>query len=66
MASFRVCFSGQQPQLLVDLPFADLGEFLMEASRARFLAGNMVDPDQDGVCRGVMIATSRIHCVFET
>jgi hypothetical protein len=65
MAAFRIHLVGQHQSLDVDLPFADLDDLLIEASRAKFLAGHMVEPDGDGVCRRVMIATGRIQCVIE-
>ena len=65
MASYRVCLVGQHLPLEIDLAFGDLDELVFEASRAKFLAGHMTTPDEDGVCRGVMIATGRIQCVFQ-
>jgi hypothetical protein len=41
------------------------GEAKIEASRAKFLIGYMTAADEEGVCRGVMIATCRIQCVIE-
>jgi hypothetical protein len=56
---------GQHQPIQVDLPYADLDDLVVEASRAKFLAGHMTEPDEDGVCRRVMIATCRIQCVIE-
>ena len=65
MAVFRIHLMGQNQPLLIDMPLGDLDELVFEASRAKFLAGHMTTPDEDGVCRGVMIATGRIQCVIE-
>lgn len=65
MSAYRICLLGQHQQIDVDLPFDNLGDLMHEATRAKFLAGHMTEPDEDGVCRGVMIATGRIQCVFE-
>lgn len=64
-AAFRICLMGQHPPLEVDLPFASLDDLGVELTRAKFLIGHMTNPDEDGVCRGVLIATNRIQCVFE-
>ena len=66
MSSYRVCLVGQHQPLDIDLPYADLDDLIGEAARAKFLAGHMSEPDEDGVCRRVMIATCRIQCVIET
>jgi hypothetical protein len=65
MAAFRFCLIGQHQPLEVDLPFSNLGDVGVESTRAKFLIGHMTKPDEDGVCRGVLIATNRIQCVFE-
>ena len=65
MAAFRICLMGQNQPLDVDLALRDLEELAVEASRAKFLIGHMTKPDEDGVCRGVMIAASRIQCAIE-
>ncbi|MBP6362342.1 MAG: hypothetical protein KA233_00865 [Novosphingobium sp.] len=65
MATFRVCLIGQHQPLEIDLPFSNLGDVGVESTRAKFLIGHMTKPDEDGVCRGVLISTGRIQCVFE-
>ncbi|MFN3621191.1 hypothetical protein [Sphingorhabdus sp.] len=65
MATFRICLSTGSPQLLVDLPAADIHELLQDAAASRFITGNMAEPDEHGCCPAVMIQTSRIHCAFE-
>lgn len=65
MAAFRICLIGQHQPLGVDLPFANLDDLGVEVTRVKFLIGHMTNPDEDGVCRGVLIATNRIQCVIE-
>jgi hypothetical protein len=61
----HLCLIGNNQPLCVDLPYSDLDELMDEASRVRFIAGNMTQADEAGVCRRVMIATGRIQCVIE-
>ena len=65
MNAFLICLVGQNQAIEVDLPFSDLGTLGAEVSRAKFINGHMTKPDEDGVCKGVLIATSRIQCVIE-
>jgi len=65
MTTFRICLIGQHQPLVVDLPFADVFELGEASSRAKFLAGALTEPDENGVCRRVMIATNRIQCAFD-
>lgn len=65
MASYLVHLMGQREPAHIDLPFGDIDELVVEASRAKFLIGYMTNADEDGVCRRVMIATYRIECVVE-
>lgn len=65
MAAFRICLTGSPQPLLVDLPASDIAELTQIAASSRFLAGHMAEPDEYGVCPGVMIATGRIQCAFE-
>lgn len=65
MATFRICLVGPAQQLTVDFTANDISELADAASRSRFLVGHMLEPDEDGVCAGVMISTGRIQCVFE-
>lgn len=66
MASFLVHLMGQREPAYIDLPFDGVDQLATEASRAKFLIGHMVNADEDGVCRRVMIATNRIESVVET
>jgi len=65
MATYRVHLVGSHQAIDVDLPYADLDDLMGEASRARFIVGHLTTPDEQGVCRRVMIATGRIQCVIE-
>lgn len=65
MASYLVHLMGQREPARIDLPFGDMDELVVEASRAKFLIGHMTNADEDGVCRRVMIATYRIECIVE-
>jgi hypothetical protein len=65
MASYLVHMMGQRHPIAVDLPFSAIEDLMAEASRAKFLIGNMVAADQDGVLRRVIISTCRIECVVE-
>jgi len=65
MASYLVHLMGQREPAYIDLPFDDMDEFVVEASRAKFLVGHMTKADEDGVCRRVMISTYRIECAIE-
>lgn len=65
MPAFRICLIGQHQPLEVDLPFANLDDLGVEVTRAKFIIGHMTKPDEDGVCRAVLIATNRIQCVIE-
>lgn len=65
MATFSIHIMGQAAPITLDLPCADIDELACQATTSRFLSGHMVMPDEDGVCRRVMIATSRIQCAIE-
>jgi hypothetical protein len=52
--------------MLVDLDAANIHELLRETACSRFIAGNMVEPDEDGCLAAIMIQTSRIQCAVET
>lgn len=65
MAIFHIHLMGQHQPIMIDLPCADIDDLAERSSRAKFLAGHMAEPDEEGVCRRVMIATSRIQCAIE-
>jgi hypothetical protein len=65
MATFSIHLMGQQQPIKIDLPCADIDDLAAQSSYTRFLAGHMTEPDEDGVCRRVMIATGRIQCAIE-
>ena len=60
MATFRVCFMGSHTPLLVDLPAINAVQLAELSSSCRFIVGHMVEANEDGVCPGVMIQTSRV------
>jgi hypothetical protein len=65
MLAVHLCLIGNNQPLCVELPYRDLDELLEDATRVKFITGNMMEPDEAGVCRRVMIATGRIQCVIE-
>lgn len=65
MATFTIHLMGQAQPITLDLPCADVDELSSLATTSRFLAGHMSVADEEGVCRRVMIATSRIQCAIE-
>lgn len=65
MSAFRVFLIGSPEALELDLPANNLCDLLELASRSRFIAGCATDADQDGLIRGVLVPTNRIHLVVE-
>lgn len=65
MARFKLFLIGASQPVEMDLPVANVAELNELASRARFLEGNMAEPDSDGVCCGVLVPTCRIQFVVE-
>lgn len=65
MARFKLFLIGTPQPIDVDLPVGSVGELNEIASRSRFIEGNMVQPDHDGVCPGVLIPTCRLQMVIE-
>ena len=65
MATFSIHLMGQATPITLDLPCADLDELASQAVTSRFITGHLSVADEDGVCRRVMIATSRIQCAIE-
>ena len=65
MSTFTIHLMGQAHPITLDLPCADIDELSSQATTSRFLSGHMATPDEEGVCRRVMIATSRIQCAIE-
>jgi hypothetical protein len=56
---------GKAQPITLDLPCADIDDLASQATTSRFLSGHMTVADEEGVCRRVMIATSRIQCAIE-
>ncbi|MFL6727873.1 MAG: hypothetical protein ACJ8FS_15365 [Sphingomicrobium sp.] len=48
----------------MDLPAHNLADLMELASRSRFIVGSL-EADDDGLLRGVMVPTNRIHLVVE-
>lgn len=65
MATFSIHLMGQASPITLDLPCDDIDDLADEATASRFITGHMTVADEDGVCRRVMIATSRIQCAIE-
>jgi hypothetical protein len=65
MAAFRICLIGSSQPLVVDLPASDINALAQDVGGTRFLIGHLTEPDEHGVCPGVLIQTNRIQCVFE-
>ena len=65
MASFKLFLIGAPCPLKVNLPVHGMEDLHDLASRVRFLHGHMVEPDEDGVCAGVLIPTCRIQLAVE-
>lgn len=65
MAKFRICIAQQIP-LDIELPEKNLAELSRSLEiRNQTLIGTMAEPDENGVCRKLMIPASGISCVFE-
>ena len=65
MATFSIHLIGQHQPITVDLTCRNIDELADQAGSARYLLGYMTAADEEGVCRRVMIATSRIQCVID-
>ncbi|MGB3472270.1 MAG: hypothetical protein WBA51_15760 [Erythrobacter sp.] len=66
MASFTIHLMGQNQPITLDLPCNDIDDLAHRSATERFLVGHMIEADEDGVCRRVMIATNRMQCAIET
>jgi hypothetical protein len=65
MHQYRIHLIGPAQALNVEIDAETISELNEIVSRQRFLEGRMAEPDEDGVLPNVLIATSRIQCVFE-
>ena len=65
MPTFTIHLMGQNQPITIDLPCTDVDALIEHAGHSRFLSGHMTEPDGEGVCRRVIVATSRIQCVVE-
>lgn len=66
MATFTIHLMGQATPVTLDLPLASVDELAELAGQTRFLVGHLNEADGEGVCRRVMVATSRIQCAIES
>lgn len=66
VACFMIHLMGQPVPLTIDLDCSSVDELAELTGQSRFLVGHMAMADEDGVCRRVMIATSRIQCAIES
>ena len=64
MQSFTIHMMGQAMPLSVDLDCASVDELAEALGQSRFVVGNLTKPDEDGVCRRVLIAANRIQCAI--
>lgn len=65
MARFKLFLIGTAHPLYVEFPASGVRELNEVASRARFIEGNMAEPDADGVHPGVLIPTCRLQMILE-
>ena len=65
VATFTIHLMGQATPITLDLPIRDVDELAEQACQTRFLIGHLASCDEEGVCRRVMVATSRIQCAVE-
>lgn len=65
MAAFMIHMMGQNQTITIELDCDNIDDLAEKVTRTKFIAGYMTAPDEDGVCRRVMIATSRIQCAVE-
>jgi hypothetical protein len=65
VASFTIHLMGQSIPLTIDLDCHSIDELSEIVGQSRFIIGHLENTDEDGVCRRVMIATSRIQCAIE-
>ncbi len=65
MAIFAIPLMIQNQPFTLDSPCTNIDQLGEQAGSTRYFAGNMTEPDEDGVCRRVMIPTNRIQCAIE-
>ena len=65
MATFAIHLMGHHQPITIDLPYRSIDELAEKAGSTRYLLGHMTAADEEGVCRRVMIATSRIQCAID-
>lgn len=65
VATFTIHLMGQNQPVTLDLDCRDIDHLAEQVGQTRFLVGHLANADEDGVCRRVMIAASRIQCAIE-
>ena len=65
MARFKLYLAGNGEPLDVELPVANVLELCALLSAARFIDGHFSEPDGDGVCRALLVPSSRVHLIVE-
>jgi hypothetical protein len=66
MATFDVWLVGSHEPIRVDFAAATVVQLAEDASRLRFLVGNMAESDDYGELRAVMIQANRVQCALPT
>ena len=62
---FKLFLIGTSAPLDVDLPARDAAELERLLSVSKFIVGNMADPNEDGVCPGILVPTCRVQAAIE-
>lgn len=65
MAAYLVHLMGHRHPIEVELPFSGIEALMSKASHSRFIIGHFMAENGDGMCRRLMISTSRLECVLE-
>ncbi|GAA0673260.1 hypothetical protein GCM10009102_26060 [Sphingomonas insulae] len=65
MGTFRFHLMGARQPIDLEVAASTIGDLDEMLSCRRFVEGRLVEPDSDGVLRGMLIATSRIECVVD-
>ncbi|GAA5056371.1 hypothetical protein GCM10023208_21030 [Erythrobacter westpacificensis] len=65
MARFHIFLVGSSHGVDVELAARDLSELREDLLHDRYLQGHMEQPDEKGVCAGVLIPASRLQMVLE-
>lgn len=66
MGTFRFHLIGSRQPVQLEVAASTIGDLNEVISSRRFVEGRLIEPDDDGVLAGMLIATSRIEAVVET